>query len=88
LQDKRRTERYKRAISGIKVAKHAYYRRNQETDCPAAQAVLQNMLQVRWQEPDLVIEVPQVPRQPDEAKEQDAWSQKVSKRLSALFVFA
>jgi hypothetical protein len=60
-----------------KSNKYANYGRHQETDSPAAQVVLQDMLQVRGQEPDLCHKVQEVPQQPDEAKEQDAGSQEV-----------
>src|SRR5688572_14990209 len=57
---------------------NANYGRSKETDRAAAQAVLQDMLQVWRQEPHLVIEVQEVPRKPDEAKEQDARCQEVT----------
>jgi hypothetical protein len=43
------------------------------------------MLQVRWQEPDICDEVPEMPQRPDEAEEQDAGRQEV--RLSLLLHF-
>jgi hypothetical protein len=57
---------------------NANYRCSEKADCAAAQAVLQDMLQVRRQEPHLGLEMQEVPWQPDEAEEQDAWSQKVN----------
>ena len=56
---------------------NANYGRSKETDCTAAQIVLQDMLQVRRQEPDLGFEMQEMSRQPNEAEEQDAWSQEV-----------
>jgi len=48
---------------------NANYGRGKETDCAAAQAVLQDMLQVRRQEPHLGDKVQKVPRQPDATEE-------------------
>ena len=56
---------------------NANYGCSKETDCAAAQVVLQNMLQMRGQEPYLGYKVQEVPWQPDEAKEQNAWSQEI-----------
>jgi ribosomal 50S subunit-recycling heat shock protein len=65
---------------------NANHRCSKETDCTAAQVVLQDMLQVWSQESYLCYKVQKVPRQPNEAKEQDAGCQEVSKHeyLSAL----
>ena len=75
-----RTERQKRAFLWIKTSIiNANHRCSKETDCTAAQVVLQDMLQVWSQESYLYYKVQEVPRQPNEAKEQDAGSQEVSK---------
>jgi len=48
-------------------ATYANYGRYKETDRTAAQVVLQDMLQVRWQEPDHCLKVQEMPRKSDEA---------------------
>ena len=48
---------------------NANYGRSKETHCATAQVVLQDMLQVRRQEPDLGLKVQEVPRKPDEVEE-------------------
>ena len=58
---------------------YANHRCNQETDCTAAQVVLQDMLQMRSQESHLDYKVQEMPRQRNEAKEQNAGSQEVTK---------
>ena len=47
---------------------------HEKADSPASQAVLQDMLQVWRQEPDLCYEMQEMPQRPDEAEEQDAGS--------------
>jgi hypothetical protein len=61
----------------MKIERYADSRRSQETDRTAPQALLQDMLQVWWQEPDICDEVPEMPQRPDEAEEQDAGRQEV-----------
>jgi hypothetical protein len=72
----------------LKKSKYANYGRYKETDRAAAQAVLQDMLQVWWQEPNLCLKMQEMPRKPDEVKEQDAGSKEIegSRRLSILYL--
>jgi hypothetical protein len=60
---------------------NANYGRSKETDRAAAQTVLQDMLQVRRQEPNLGFEVQKVPRKSDEVKEQDSRGKEVNIHL-------
>jgi hypothetical protein len=58
---------------------HADCRRYKETDCSAAQAILQDMLPLRWQKPDICDKVQKVPQRPDAPEEQDAGCQEVKR---------
>lgn len=58
---------------------HADSRCDKETDRSAAQALLQDMLPLRWQEPDIFDKVQKVPQRPDAPEEQDVGCQEVKK---------
>ena len=68
----------------MKGERYADYRRSKEANSPAPPPLLQDMLQVRWQEPDICDKMQEMPQRPDEAKEQDAGCKEVRPLFSLL----
>jgi hypothetical protein len=73
----------------MKGEQHADCRRSKEANSTAPAPLLQDMLQVRWQESDFCQQMPEMPQRPDEAQEQDAGRKEVgSSFFSAWFLDA
>jgi hypothetical protein len=64
---------------------HANCRRSKEANSTAPTPLLQDMLQVRWQEPDFCQQVQEMPQRPDEAQKQDAGRKEVGSSFLPLF---